>query len=108
MSDPEFEALLDKMAEEMKSEEDDVPVEKHDWKVARELLYGCDDSAYECGKCGVKLRVKARQSLNAAMGEQEVLTNCAEQCLLEVSRFVIFLWIGFGTNALDYLLSCTY
>jgi len=87
VSDPEFEALLDKMEEEMGSEEDDVPLEKHDWKVARELLYECDDSAYECGKCGVKLRVKARQSLNAAMKEQKVLTNCAEQCLKEVSEF---------------------
>jgi uncharacterized paraquat-inducible protein A len=87
VSDPEFEALLDKMAEEMESEEDDVPIEKHDWKVARALLYECDDSSYECGKCGVKLRVKPRQSLNAAMEEQKVLVNCAEQCLLEVSRF---------------------
>jgi hypothetical protein len=87
MSDPEFEALLDKMAEEMGSEEDDVPVEKHDWRVLRETLFECDDSSYECGKCGVKLLVKSSQSLNAAMREHDVLPNCAEQCLKEVSAF---------------------
>ena len=87
MSDPEFEALLDRMAEEMESGEDDVPIEKHDWKVARETLYECDDSSYECGKCGVKLKVKSSQSLNAAMAEHGVLPNCAEQCLVEVTRF---------------------
>lgn len=87
MSDPEFEALLDKMAEEMESEEDDIPIEKHDWKVAREAIFGCDDSSYECGKCGTKLMVKADQSLNAAVREQGVLENCAEQTVLEVAKF---------------------
>lgn len=84
MSDPEFEALLDKMAEETESEEDDIPIEKHDWKVARETLFACDDSSYECEKCGVKLKVRANQSLNAAIREQGILENCAEQAFHEV------------------------
>ena len=87
MSDPEFEALLDRMAEEMGSEEDDVPIEKHDWKVAREAVFECDDSSYECGKCGVKLAVKARQSLNAAMREHGVLPNCCEEAVRAVGEF---------------------
>lgn len=87
MSDPEFEALLDKMAEEMESEEDETPVEAHRWKVERKAMFDCDDSKYRCSKCNSRLTVRMDQSIAAAMEEQEVLRNCAEQLVQDVDAF---------------------
>lgn len=88
MSDPEFEAMLDRMAEEMAEKgEEEIPLERHVWESDRETLFGCDDHKYRCGKCGSRLTVRADQSLNSAMDEQDVQRSCVEQTLLLVSKF---------------------
>lgn len=87
MSDPEFEALLDKLTEEFESKEDETPVERHVWESERDVVFDCDDFKYRCAKCAVRLTVRRDQSLASAMEEQGVLSNCAEQLLQEVSDF---------------------
>lgn len=85
--DPEFEALLDKMAEEMALEEDDHPVDRHLWGVARRTEFSCDDSKYQCSKCQALLTVRTDQSIAEAMKEQGVIANCAEQLIKDVAAF---------------------
>ena len=88
VSDPEFEALLDKMAEEMEDTDiEDTPVDRHVWKVERLAQFSNDVSKYECGKCGAKLNVRPDQSIAAALQEQEVLENCAEHAVQAVTEF---------------------
>ncbi len=87
MSDPEFEALLDQMEAEMDLEEDETPVNVHRWEVMRKAMFDCDESKYQCSKCLAHLSVRSDQSIAAAMEEQDVLANCAEQLVQEVEDF---------------------
>lgn len=87
MSDPEFEALLDKLTEEFESKEDETPPEKHVWESERVAEYECDDFRYRCAKCATRLTVRRDQSLASAMEEHGVLRNCAEQLLQEVEDY---------------------
>lgn len=87
MSDPEFEALLDRLTEEFESQEDETPVDRHVWESEREVLFSCDDLKYRCTKCAVRLTVRMNQSIASAMEEQGVLSDCAEQLIQDVSGY---------------------
>lgn len=88
--DAEFEALLDKLGEELSREEEEIPTNAHRWETERAAAFAGEEERFQCGKCFARLQVAQDESLNQAMSRQDINPNCAEQLLVEVDSYVVF------------------